>query len=800
MAVKSGLFLGFFWTCVALVLGLLVGVVAYPFIKGSSSGFLDLSGVVAVFIGFWPAVLLLVIGQWVNLVQRCKALVEPIRKVGIRVGVILWDGILVGTVVILVGMTVNPHYDPDQRYSRLGRMIIHGDVIALSKALDRGTDPNADGHDEREGYASLLAVCLNTHVVDAIGKDHQIEMAEMLLKRGADPNRMGGVRVLVGSVQVPAFWSAAECGNLDLLKLAGGHGALLDTRVQGKGSALNRAARLGFWNVATWLLDQGCDPNSEDTDGPEKDNPDLGGWTILEYAAWDGRLDIVNRLLASGVRAEPREKGNTALIVAARQHRVDVIKRLLASGADPLWRGNGTALDQAVKRFPSHHPIGSPDDEMTPQPEAMSVVETLLKAGAKVDEDLMVSAQEHGAALTLRLMKAGGSLNWLRQDGKRALTAACDHDTMNWLISHGADPNLPDALGVTALGRAEAQLEAARVRQDPDQIRTTLEEVEWLKARGARNPVVPHQDSLPNAVIQASDNPLPFAWGATSGESPSIALAWDGRNGALWSVNEQGVLQRWDPDSREGLIVANFEPPSCAALDPASNLALVGNREGQVGLYHLDTGEPVWKVRAHGGPVKQALLDPSRKRVYSVSSARTLCLQDLATGRRLASRGLDDAGRIALDPSGREIAVGLMRFTPDTLALTGFFGNPGSNATQPAGVLFLGSGLIRPGSGDRYPIVVGGYREVWVIGRDGRTIQLPHSPDAPSNLAADRKGRVLASLGGGVTVWDLDAGKALGSYYSSHPRIRDAAMAMDAQGRFLAISVDGGFQVIGPFQ
>ena len=61
------------------------------------------------------------------------------------------------------------------------------------------------------------------------------------------------------------------------------------------------------------------------------------GETLLMFAARNGRVDLVKRLVAAGVDVNAREmlRGTTALMWAAEQHHPDAVKALLEAGADP---------------------------------------------------------------------------------------------------------------------------------------------------------------------------------------------------------------------------------------------------------------------------------------------------------------------------------------------------------------------------------------------------------------------------------------------------------------------------------
>jgi ankyrin repeat protein len=140
---------------------------------------------------------------------------------------------------------------------------------------------------------------------------------------------------------------------------------------------------------------------------------DRFGRTQLWWAAEDGRLDEVKRLLAQG--ADPNAgdlDGETALHAAARWGRMDIVQALLAAGANP-----------SVKALYGVTPL-----QLSVQSGELAVARTLLRYKAEVNlRDLFGNSPLHNAVLR----------------GNPDLVAL--------LLEFGADPGLADDSGTTPL-------------------------------------------------------------------------------------------------------------------------------------------------------------------------------------------------------------------------------------------------------------------------------------------------------------------------------------------------------------
>lgn len=153
-------------------------------------------------------------------------------------------------------------------------------------------------------------------------------------------------------MQIDDFVQAARDGNMERLeRLAAGDPALLAGRTASGESALMAALYSRHEVAAEWLAGRGApldifaaaalgrvdalEPFLADRDAVRSHAPD--GWTPLHLAAFFGRRDAAERLLAAGADLDARSRNalrNTPLHAAVAGGHVEVSLRLIEAGAD----------------------------------------------------------------------------------------------------------------------------------------------------------------------------------------------------------------------------------------------------------------------------------------------------------------------------------------------------------------------------------------------------------------------------------------------------------------------------------
>ena len=233
-------------------------------------------------------------------------------------------------------------------------------------------------------------------------------------------------------------------------------------------AAVNAGAEL-----ADALLRAGADPNAA--------RP--GGETVLMTAARTGNPDLVRLLLAAGgrVRGTTHFRAQTPLMWAASEGHAEVVQLLVRAGADVHARSvhGTTALLLAARNGD------------------IETARALLDGGADVNAaepylpvDARVDVEESQTSGRTPLLVASASLVATSGWEYRLDVEPSTHEALAlFLLDRGADPNVPDSVGRTAL---HAAVETGKA----DLVRALLRHGAGPNARLTRPPLVYKGDFL----------------------------------------------------------------------------------------------------------------------------------------------------------------------------------------------------------------------------------------------------------------------------------------------------------------
>ncbi len=308
----------------------------------------------------------------------------------------------------------------------------------LKALLARGADVNAQ---DRKGQTALMWAAADGHA----------EAVSALLAAGAD------FRTRVSSGFTPLLFAARE-GRTDVVRIllkagADVNEAIQTQKVPSRGakagtSALLLAVENGHFELAIALVKAGADPNDQRSgcaalhmiswvrkpnrgDSEDGDPPPIGSGKLTS-------LEFVKQMVAHGAKVNlAQEKGvpgrgilgrvgATPLIAAASTSDVSLVRTLIDLGADPkLPNAQGSTPLLAATGIG----LGAPEEAAGSEPEAMEVVELLIKLGADVNAvDKNGENAMHGAAyrnhpkVVQLLADKGAKIEVWNQKNKSGLT------------------------------------------------------------------------------------------------------------------------------------------------------------------------------------------------------------------------------------------------------------------------------------------------------------------------------------------------------------------------------------------
>ena len=324
------------------------------------------------------------------------------------------NGVEVGRLLIDAGAEVN--FRGPEKTTALQGAVIEGHAEFVQLLLSAGAE-------KAEAFNGENLVAL------AVRKNHP-QVLEVLLKAGLS---------LVGLL--PEFATRGDAQGVELLLSAG---ALINERVDKYlHTALMRAAREGYREVAQRLLKAGADADLQDSDG----------WTALYHAARRGQLPVVKLLAEHSADLELATNGGwTPLMTAASKGHEDVLAYLMQVGADihALSDKNWSVLAVAANAGQD------------------GVVRTLLMAGADIDARahkgwtaLSAAAYNGYAKVVSILLRHNPDLEQRAQSFRRtALMIASQRgheEIAGMLINYEAALNTRDRDGRTAVYLAANQ-------------------------------------------------------------------------------------------------------------------------------------------------------------------------------------------------------------------------------------------------------------------------------------------------------------------------------------------------------
>ena len=331
---------------------------------------------------------------------------------------------------------------------------MYGQLPAVKLLLDRGADPDNKNEYPLCGDSALVTACIGGY----------LEIVKLLVARGAKVE----TKVFQGTTTPLAVCAGLypeefTRKHMEIIAFLLDSGHDIEALDENGASPLILAARHGYKDLVTLLLDRGADVNA-------RSSSDRRGTSALDEAATDGRMELVQLLLDRGAEIKHQTRGFTALHKAAVNGRIEVMKLLLQKGAqaEALETSCTTALHKAAM-------VG-----------ATSSVKFLLSHGFNIE----ARSSAEGNTPLLEAAKSGST------------------GTAEMLLDSGADVNARNNNGETALHLATSCLNVQDEATWGTSRYPRLELIKLLLSRGADFGIVDHDGkSLLEKVVQAVDPP-----------------------------------------------------------------------------------------------------------------------------------------------------------------------------------------------------------------------------------------------------------------------------------------------------
>ena len=319
-----------------------------------------------------------------------------------------------------------------------------GNADAVRVLLTHGAEVNAK--EGSHGQTALMWAVAQRHptVVRALlehgaGIDDRSTIYPQVISSSGNADPSGVYDIEQGGYTPLLF--AARQGSLESARLLVAAGADVNDAAPMGTSTLVVAALSGQGAVATFLLEQGADPDAADA-----------GYTALHAAVLRGDLELVTALLAHGadpspqlIRGTPARRvsadwrlghnmiGATPFWLAARFREPAIMRVLAEGGADPLAsKGGATAVMAALQGGTTRGRFGIPRADRTEEGRlTIAAVEQALEAGADVDstndggDTAMHIAASRGLDDVIALLAArGATLDVRNERGQTPLGVA----------------------------------------------------------------------------------------------------------------------------------------------------------------------------------------------------------------------------------------------------------------------------------------------------------------------------------------------------------------------------------------
>lgn len=353
-----------------------------------------------------------------------------------------------------------------------------GNLRTVQLLLDAGADVNASEY-ARNQTALMWAVSQGHHAIVKTLLEHEADVSARSKER---PRLMHAEGTNASQYDQGIIWNrggytpllfAARHGDIDSAKLLLTAGANIDDKAPTGASALVVSSHSGHGSFATWLLNEGSNPNQMDA-----------GYSALHAAILRGDKLLVEELLKHGANPNTRlETGtpirrtsqdwaiNPALVsatpywLAAFYREPEIMRLLVAAGADPRL----TTLESWRRVFERAGGVGPPS--------ITGGFETPLMAAARGSSDRnrfflnrrdRNDEEERKALETVKIAASlGSNVDAVDQNGNTALhTAASRNYTaiVQFLAERGANLNTKNNAGTTPLDLATSAEERRATR------------------------------------------------------------------------------------------------------------------------------------------------------------------------------------------------------------------------------------------------------------------------------------------------------------------------------------------------